>query len=90
MLERLVEIVDEMVVIIGIYEIRILARKNETGADMQLRQHGVVRIFYMEHVFGDEIEVLALFIAQIRIGVAVPDDLAGMLYADGTVVGGDD
>src|SRR5690606_34807891 len=88
-LECFVEIIDKVVVIVGIYKICVLARKDEAGADMQLWQHSGVRIFYMEYVFGDAIKVLALFIAQDRIGVAVADYLAGMLYTDGAVVGGD-
>ena len=89
MLERLIEMIDKMIVIIRVYEIRVLARKDEAGADVQLRQHRIVRILYMEHILGDEIEVFTLLIPQIGVCIAVANHLAGMLYTDGTVVGGD-
>ena len=89
-LESAVEVIDKMVVIVWIDKISVFFRKDIAGTYMQLGQLGILRVFDMEYIFAYKVEVFALLVPEIGIGIAVPDNLAGAFDPDGAVVGGDD
>jgi len=57
---------------------------------MQLRQHGIMRVFDVEHFLWRKIKVAALFVTQVGVGVTVANDLAWFFYTDSAVICSDD
>ena len=89
MLESFVIKINKVVVIVRVHKIAVFLGEYKAGAYMQLRQHGIVRVADVEHLFGRIIQITALLVAQVGIGVPVAYDLARLSYADSTVVGSD-
>ena len=79
MLKSLVIKVNKMVVVVRVNKVLIVFGEHKARAYMQLWQHGIVRVTYVEHLFGIKVKVTPLFVTQVGIGITVSDDLAWVL-----------
>jgi hypothetical protein len=52
MLEGLVIKINKVIVIVRVHKVAIAFGKNKAAAYMQLWQHGIVRVAYVEYLFG--------------------------------------
>ena len=89
MLKGFVIKINKVVVIVWVNKIAVFLGKYKARAHMQLRQHGFVRVADVELLFGRLIQITALLVAQVGIGVPVADYLAWFFYTDGAVIGSD-
>jgi len=54
---------------------------------MQLGQHNVVRVTYVEYFLRVKIQVFTLFITQVGVGIPVAYNFAWIFNPDGTMIG---
>lgn len=90
MLERAIIVVDKVIVIIGVYKIIIILGEHKSRAHMKLRQLRIMWIFDNENFLTVVIEIFALLITEVRVGVSIADDFARPLHPNCAVVGRDD
>jgi hypothetical protein len=75
-LEGLVIKVHKLVVVVGVHKVVINLGKYKAAAYVQFGQHGIVRVFYVEHILGIKIQIFPLFVTQVGVGIPIADDLA--------------
>ena len=90
MLEGVAIVLHVVVVVVGIGKERVSRSEGVGRAHIGSRQLSFFGRFDGEDLFGVVVEVLSQFISQIGVGVAVTDDLDGLLTTDGTMVSGKD
>ena len=86
MLEGVLVITYIIIVVIGIGKERITRSKHITGREVRCRQLGLFRVLDDKKVLRVVAEVLAELIAQVRIGIAVTNNLLGLRTANRTVI----
>ena len=59
------------------------------AANIRTRQTYFLRLFNSKNVFGTAVQRLTHFIADIRIGILVRDDLHSILHTRCTMIGGE-
>ena len=90
MLERVLVVGNVVVVVIRVGEERIACCENVRRAKIRCRQLCLSWVLYGKHLFRVVTEILAQFISEIGVSVAVSDDFYGFACAYASVVGGDD
>ena len=86
MLKCLVIEIYKVIIVVWIHKVTVAFSKYKAWAYMKLRQHYIMRVFDMEHIFRIKVQVLALFVSQVGISITIADDLAWIFNADGAVV----
>src|SRR5690606_32586155 len=81
--------VHEVVVIVGVDEVEVLLGEDKRAAHIGAWQEALGGVLDGEDILGLVGEVAPVLVAQVGVGVAVADHLAGLGHAHGAVVGGD-
>ena len=90
MLEGVAIVADVVVVVVGIGEEVIACSKYIGSRYVGGRQHGFARLLDDEEVFRVVGQILAQLIAQVGVGVAVANNLDGIVGTYRTMIGSDD
>src|SRR5574344_2517817 len=90
MLEGVFEIGYIVIIVVGVGEKRVAGGKHVCRAQVGRGQLCLFGVFDFGYLFGVVAEGLAQFVAQVGVGVAVADNLDGIVGADAAMVCGDD
>jgi hypothetical protein len=77
-----------MVVIVGVGKEQIVFCKDETTAQVNIGQMDFLRILCGQYILFFIGKASAGLVSEIKTGFPVPDNLGGLFYINGTVVGG--
>ena len=90
MLEGVAVVTDVIVVVVRVGEEVALASEDVGRTQVSLRQEDLLGVFHLEDLLRVVFQVLAIFVTQVGIHLAVAQDADGLFNIGGAVVGGDD
>ena len=90
MLERVLIVRHVVVVVVGICQEGVARSENVRRGEVGRRQLRIVRILDNKHFLRLAVKILAEFVAQVGVGIAVADYLYGLRSPDTSVVCSDD
>ena len=90
MLEGILVKVHKLVVVVGVHK-KVAVLSEHVGCTyVDFRKENVGRVAHFKYFFWIVIEVFSGLISQVRVGVAITNDLDWIFYANGSVVGRND